>query len=350
MKLIENKKYKICKSKDYNYIFNKETGFFARWGKTFKNDPEIAPSPEILDLEISAGGQCKSGCKFCYKNNGGNKSTYNMTFEEFKIIFHKVHNNGFLTQIAFGILDIGTNPDFFKMMKYCREHGVVPNYTCHGLDMTPKYAKKTAELCGAVAVSLVNKEKTYNTIKTLTDLGMNQINIHYVLATESYDNTFNIIDDIVSDPRLEKFNAIVFLQYKHKNKKSPYHSMLDIEKYRKLINYCEEKKVNYGFDSCSCNNYIESIQDKENKKELEIQVDPCESFLQSFYINHKGIGYPCSFVEGIEKGIDILNCDNFVKDVWNNEISNKWRKKLLENNRNCPVYDLNFAEKIKNEN
>ena len=39
-----------------------------------------------------------------------------MTFDEFKIIFDKMPKT--LTQIAFGIMDIKTNPDFFKMMEY----------------------------------------------------------------------------------------------------------------------------------------------------------------------------------------------------------------------------------------
>ncbi|KKK77470.1 hypothetical protein LCGC14_2853300 [marine sediment metagenome] len=48
-----------------------------------------------------------------------------------------------LGQIAFGICDIKTNPDFFKMMEYAREQGVIPNYTCHGLDVTKEVAKKS---------------------------------------------------------------------------------------------------------------------------------------------------------------------------------------------------------------
>ena len=339
--IIETPSLKICESKEYNFIFNKKNGLFARWGITQNDDPQIAPSSEILDIEISSGSDCKGKCKKCYKGNGiEGDPTYNMTFDEFKIIFDKMHKYRLLCQIAFGILNIETNPDFFKMLKYTRQNGVIPNYTCHGLDMTEKFANETAKLCGAVAVSIVDKEKTYDTVKMLTDRNMKQINLHYVISQESYDDAFNIINDIVSDHRLKKLNAIVFLQYKHKNKTSPYHSLMDIEKYRKLINYCEKMNINYGMDSCSCNIYKEIIKNKPNKKQLEICIDPCESNIFSSYINCKGIGYPCSFAENIEEGIDILNCDDFVKDVWNNDISIKWREKLLNNNRNCPIYDL----------
>ncbi len=343
LKIIENKRYKICKSSDYNFIFNKDTGFFARWGKNKDEDPEYGPSPEILDLEISSG-KCRGKCKFCYKGNGKDENTHHMTFEEFKTIFEKINKNKLITQIAFGICDINSNKDFFKMMEYSREHGVIPNYTCHGLDVTKEVAKKTAELCGAVAVSIVNKEKTYDAIKLFTDEGMKQVNCHYVLSMESYDRAFEIIDDISTDPRLEKFNAIVFLQYKDKNKNSDYHSVLDVEKYKKLINYCNKKKVNYGFDSCSAPMFIESIKDDPNNSYLETMADPCESFLFSLYISCKGKVFPCSFGEDIEEEIDVLNCNNFVKDVWNNEVAKSWRKKLIDNERNCPVYELSLVK------
>ena len=173
LKIFDNRKYKVCKSSDYNFVFNKETGFFVRWGKNQKDDPQYGPSPEILDLEISAGGDCLGKCPFCYKCNGEDGDpTHNMTFEEFKTIFDKLPPT--LTQIAFGIMNITTNPDFFRMMEYAREHGVIPNYTCHGLDTTPKIAKKTVALCGAVAVSLVKKKKTFETIKMFLEATLNK--------------------------------------------------------------------------------------------------------------------------------------------------------------------------------
>jgi MoaA/NifB/PqqE/SkfB family radical SAM enzyme len=269
-----------------------------------------------------------------------------MTFDEFKTIFDKMPKT--LTQIAFGIMDISTNPDFFKMMEYARQNGVIPNYTCHGLDMTPEYADKTAKLCGAVAVSLVKKQKTYDTIKMLTDRRMNQINIHYMLSEETYERAFKIVDDISSDPRLEKFNAIVFLQYKSKGRNPDgFNSVLDVEKYKKLTAYCDEKGVRYGFDSCSAPIYVASIQESENKEQLEMFVEPCESGLFSSYINCRGEFYVCSFAEGEDtwvEGLDVLHCDNFLKDIWYHPRLIAWRSRLLENKRSCPIYDLSLEE------
>jgi len=343
MRIIENKINKALFSENYNYIFRYKDGFFMRWGKTTMDDPQWSPfGNEILDLEISSG-KCMGKCKFCYKDNGGDQPTHNMTFEEFKIIFKKLPRT--VCQIAFGICDISTNSDFFAMMEYARENNVVPNYTCHGLDVTPEVAKRTSELCGAVAVSLVNKEKTYDSIKMFSiDNNMNQCNLHFMLSTETYDRAFKIIDDISSDPRLKKLNAIVFLQYKHKNPKSNYHSVLNVEKYTKLINYCNEKQINYGFDSCSATLFIDSIKDKPNRKELEMMAEPCEAACMSYYINCKGIAFPCSFCEDMVEGIDVLNCEDFLKDVWMSKRSKKWRKKLINNKRNCPIYELSMEK------
>jgi len=459
MKLLNGKVWKKLISKDYNYVFNKETGFFARWGETKEADPEKAPFPEILDLEISSG-ECSGDCKFCspagtlvdtptgnqnieklfsgdsvlsydlktnknvsnkivetychnfigklicielnngqilkltpdhtvilkdgseimaskltaaseiisinmkikriytenfegkvynfhcmpnenyfsegvlvhncYKDNGVNRESINMSFEQFKIIIDKMP---WLTQIAFGICDVDSNKDMIKMMEYAKIKSIIPNFTCNGNKVTTEFANKISKICGAVAVSIVNKENSYNAIKKFTDAGMSQVNVHYMLSQETYDRAFKIIDDMVSDSRLAKMNAIVFLQYKHKNLKSPFHSMVDVNKYRQLVDYATKKGVNYGFDSCSANIYLESVKGLPNFKQLEMAAEPCESFgLFSSYINCKGEW---------KEGINVLECKDFVKEVWNSDLLLKYQKISLQNNRKCPFYDIN---------
>ena len=160
MPIIENKDFKAVRSKNYNFDFDKRTGYFARWGATKEEDPIVAPAPEILDLEVSYGGRCAGNCAFCYKGNGGDQPVVNMTMDQFKAVFHKMPRT--LTQIAFGIMNISTNPDFFSMMEYAREHGVIPNYTCHGFDVTDAVAERTSKLCGAVAVSVYSRPKDFS--------------------------------------------------------------------------------------------------------------------------------------------------------------------------------------------
>ena len=48
MRILENEKEKRLYSEVYNYYLNKETGYFARWGKDKDDDPLFSPfGPEI---------------------------------------------------------------------------------------------------------------------------------------------------------------------------------------------------------------------------------------------------------------------------------------------------------------
>jgi len=83
MDIIENEKAKFLRSKDYNFNFDKVSGYFERWGKKVEDDPDYSLfGPEILDLEISTSvrpkdlhlydksrlvydGGCLGNCSFC---------------------------------------------------------------------------------------------------------------------------------------------------------------------------------------------------------------------------------------------------------------------------------------------
>ena len=83
--ITESSKIKCLRSKCFNYNFDKETGFFQRWGVTEKEDPIFCEfGPEIADIEITT--VCNNGCPFCYKNNTANGQ--HMEFDTFKIIFN----------------------------------------------------------------------------------------------------------------------------------------------------------------------------------------------------------------------------------------------------------------------
>ena len=345
IKVIDSSIVKRVSSEDYNYLFNKTTGYFSRWGKNKEDDPVTAPAPEILDIEISAG-PCSQNCTFCYKENGKGP-LLNMTFGMFKNIFDKISATKVLTQIAFGITDIYTNPDFFKMMEYCRENGVIPNYTTSGFDLDDEAVKKTRELCGATAVSIHDKNVAFNAIKKLTDSGMTQINIHWVLMEENYEDTFKLIDELKADERTQKLNALVFLAYKPKGRNAgKFNSIKDASKYQKLMEYAKEKGINIGFDSCSCPVVFKASRE-EDFEYISTVGEPCESTLFSSYINVNGDFFPCSFTEGEpgwETGISVLEADNFNK-VWKDPRVKEFREKLIHTSEKC---DCKFSKLCRN--
>jgi MoaA/NifB/PqqE/SkfB family radical SAM enzyme len=362
MEIYENEKAKVLVSDNYNFILDKRNGKFQRWGETPEDDALSSPyGNEILDLEISQSvnekdldkfprsklvkdGGCKGNCPFCYKSNGKNLPTYNMTFETFFEIFDRMPRT--MYSIAFGIMNIDTNPDFFEMARHAKKFGVMPTFTMHGLDeITSERVETISELMGAVAVSVYNKEKSYDWIKALTDAGMNQVNIHYFLSQETYNGAIELIEDLKVDPRLEKLNAVVFLHNKGKgnSKINNFHCLSD-ESYTNLISLCIHDKVRFGMDSCGANRFLKFAKnyDKDFYESVEGMVDPCESGLFSAYINVLGEYFPCSFMEGErdwKEGIKVLDYDSFLQ-VWESPRVEAWRSELHKCGRNCPRFKV----------
>lgn len=331
---INNNTHKIYCSKDYNYSFDKRTGFFVRFGKDKHDDPIYAPFPELLDIEIST--ICNNGCKACYKGNTPNGK--NMTFDDFVELFDKFPET--LTQIAFGIGDINSNLDLFKILHYTRNGGVIPNITINGNGLTDDIIEKL-KICGAIAVSLYDKETCYNAVYRLSQV-REQVNIHVILSNDNVEKIYELLVDIKNDKRLEKLNAIVFLKLKPKGLRNDLGSLYETD-FTNILNCCLDNNISFGADSCSAPDLMR-LFDKENKERYKDVIESCESTLFSGYINVNGEFFPCSFVEGEmdwKNGIKISQYSNF-KEVWFHEKLEKFRTKLIstiDDNgcRNCPI-------------
>ena len=298
---------RTCKSDDYNWIFNTDTGKFLRWGKIHDDDPIMAPMPEILDIEIST--ICHQGCTFCYKSN--TSIGKNMTLDAFKDIFGKFDSN--LTQIAFGIGSVDANLYLYDILDYTRAHGVIPNLTLNGYRMKDSDYTRLAKVCGAIATSYYDKDVCFNTVKRLTDAGLKQANIHALFSNETYDQCMELIDLVQTDERLEKLNALVFLTIKEKGDRNTFTSVNDKEKHMRFVIKLMDSGIRFGFDSCSCNNFLKTLKDVYPEKYdiIAPMCESCESSLFSSYINVDGVFFPCSFSEGIVEGIDLGTVKSF---------------------------------------
>jgi len=323
--IVENSDLKLFRSKDYNFQFDKRTGFFARWGKTKEENPQYSPfGCEIADVEVTTrcegvgiGGK-KSTCAFCYKSNTPNG--LNMSFETFKELFDKLPKT--TLQIAFGADASATsNPDLFRMMDYCRDNGVIPNITV--AQITPETADQLVSHCGAVAVSVYdNKDICYDSVKLLTDRGLKQVNIHAMVSLQSFDRVMQTLNDSLTDPRLANLNAIVLLSLKKKGRGIGYTRLPD-DKFKELIDFAFKNNITIGFDLCGTNKVIEATRDcsQEIKNILDSCAEPCEAMCMSSYFGVNAKLYPCSFCDEDKEwvdGIDVLSCDDFVKDIWFN--------------------------------
>lgn len=348
-KLYETNKVKIFRSDDCNFNFRKSDGFTQTWGKTEAEDPDWCPAgPMIADIEITdicAGPTGKKPCAFCYKSN--TLSGTNMSIQTYMKVFEKLPK--VVSQIAFGgDAQATSNPDLQKIMWYTREHGVIPNITVANIsDETADWLSKVA---GAVAVSRYeDKNLCYDTVKRLTDRGLSQTNIHILVSKETLPWILETLEDRTTDPRLSKLNAIVFLSLKKKGRGTSFTSITQ-EEFKSIVDKAMELKVSFGFDSCSCGKFLESVKDHPKYAQFKEMAEPCESSLFSTYISVSGSWFPCSFTEGYDNwttGLDVVNCQDFVKDIWNHPRAKDFRTKLLataSNNklgcRTCPLFEV----------
>lgn len=167
------------------------------------------------------------------------------------------------------------------------------------------------------------------------------VNIHALISRETLPIVYETIEDIKKDKRLKKLNAIVFLSLKRKGRGEAFHSISQ-EEFAALVMKCKEVGINFGFDSCSGKKFLETIKGTDMASQA-IYCEKCESSLQSAYINARGEYFPCSFTEGTkgwETGIDVINCKDFIEDVWFNPRTHNFREILLMNDRNCPIYNV----------
>jgi len=357
----------ICgNSDDYNFIFNKQNGFFARWGETVDHDPCVAPSPELCDIEISSivpanttpsedmlltkGGCNGRGCReFCYKDNGKGQLMGHMSLS----LFHKIAARlpETVCQIAFGICGAHSHPEMLKIFRACREdYDIVPNVTVNGQGIDDDMAERLAQVCGAVAVS-VNPHNTLESYPAIQRLGkhLDQVNVHFVMHADSYEFAHELLDDV------ERYGlpvrAVVFLAYKHKNRSCTCRGVRDVAKYQSIIAHAERLGIGIGFDSCSSDMYMACIEDHPHRERLAQYVEPCESSLFSAYINFKGEFYPCSFTEGEngwEEGIRVTDYRSF-DDVWNHPLTEGFRRELLWKCRSCPLFEVGPESRNKSD-
>lgn len=324
---------KVVNTPKYKYQFNTETGMFVRWGETVEDDPTYSPlGPEIADIEIST--VCSNGCKFCYKSN--TTKGKNMSLDTFKKVLDLLKGN--LTQIAFGIGDIGANPDLKDIFTYCREQGIVPNVTINGEGLTDDWVSFLSQVCGAIAVSHYSNDVCFNAVKKLTDAGMKQVNIHKLLSKETLQSVYQLMYSVQNDNRLLKLNAVVLLSVKQKGRGVGY-TPLNYAEFEELAIKLLDSGARFGFDSCTANKFLRVIKDTKYQY-VSVYAEPCESGLFSAYVNTDGVYFPCSFSEGVEEGIDLLQVNDFMSEVWDSNVVLKWREKLLNCSRGCPLYNV----------
>ena len=153
-----------------------------------------------------------------------------------------------------------------------------------------------------------------------------------------------LIDLVQTDERLKNLNALVFLTVKEVGDRNTFTSVKDKEKYALFIKKLIDSGIRYGFDSCAAVNLLDCLKTNypEYHDKVVEMIEPCESSLFSSYINVDGVFFPCSFAEHKVGGIDLKSVNKFT-DIWNDVRTEEFRTRLLNNNRSCPLYNLEMV-------
>ena len=327
----------IIRKKDKNFIsiFNTETGFYVRSGifvdgKETMEDPFMASFPELIDVGVMGScihgrsGLCMKAGIECYQD-GLHKTNPNMTVEDFASLVKQCEGKTFQFALG-GAGDPDMHENFEELLKICREHNIVPNFTTSGLGMTPEKAAICKKYCGAVAVSWYRSDYTLKAIQMLKDAGV-KTNIHYVISDKTIDEAIDRLEN-VSFPDV---NAVVFLLHKPIGLGTK-ENMIKIgdkrmEKFLKLI---EERSFPFkiGFDSCT----VPALINLEhiNKDSL----DTCEGGRWSCYITPDMKMLPCSFDNDKERwAVDLRT--HTLKEAWDSETFEDFRNHFRNACPNC---------------
>lgn len=318
---------RIRTEKDYISFFDENTGKYVRTGiiengKDTGVDPFMTSFPELIDVGVmghcvhGVSGLCAKTGVQCYQSGHKSKSP-NMSFVNFKKIVDECKDKTFQFALG-GRGDVDQHEDFEQILRYCRECGIVPNFTSSGLGFTKEIVALCKELCGAVAISWYRQDYTYRAIDMLLDAGV-KTNIHYVLSNCSIEEA---IERLKKKDFPAGINAIVFLLHKPVGLGEE-SNVLDINDERvkeffRLID-AEEFPFKIGFDSCSVPALINLTSGLSKDS-----FDTCEGGRWSAYITSDMKMLPCSF-------------DNqdmrWAYDISNDTVQNAWNSKQFEDFR-----------------
>ena len=318
---------KYVATDEYEMYFNTKTGFELIRGIHGNDDPFVLELPSLLDIGIM--GHCKNKCEFCYQ---GHQSEPHMEFNRFQFIIDQVHTH--TNQVALGGRgDPNHHPDFKKIIEYCREKSIVPNYTTSGIDLTDEQIEISKQ-CGAVAVSDYGKPFTYDAIKRFLDAGI-KTNIHFLFSRHSAYKAFTFLSGYNpwnDNVDLERLNAVVFLLFKMAGSGTNLHSYIpgshQLKMFSDLVTQ-NKAQTKVGMDSCMVNHI--KIPEK-----LKPFMTNCEAGRFSAYIPPHGAMIPCSFLSPVYHKLTPQNKD-LIYPTWKLSEGFHLFRKILENEtRRCP--------------
>ncbi len=317
----------------FREIFDMETGVYIRSdvvsGRDKGTDPFMRSMPNLLDVGIMGScahglsGLCRNAGTLCYQS-GATKVQPHMSLASFKRIIDECKD--WVFQVALGGRgDPNLHPDFEEILKYCRENGVVPNYTTSGFGLTPEQVRLTKEYCGAVAVSWYRTAYTFDALRAFLDSGV-KTNVHFILDSTTLNEA---LFRLYTDDFPQGVNAVIFLIYKPVGSGDMSRMIKATDpRLQELVGVISlEHGFGIGFDACSAPLLVTS----GGRLDLRT-IDTCEGARFSMYITPDMKALPCSFDQDQRWAYDLSS--GSIRDAWNSKQFEDFRSKLQEA---CPA-------------
>ena len=345
----------------FREFFDKETGLWITGDCEDGTTPFRRSFPSLLDIGImghcpngKAGICAKAGIQ-CYQN-APNSTRDNMKLEDFKTIIDQCKGKTFQVALG-GAGDPNLHENFKEIVEYCRNNGIIPNYTTSGFNLTDKQVEISKQ-CGAVAVSQYSRleigqmpsyqiledgsriptemmqvfsetnPQTNIAIQKFLDAGITT-NIHYVLGKNTIKEA---IIRLKNNLFPEGINAIVFLLHKPvglgQESNMLHYDDPEVKEFFELIDN-EKFPFKIGFDACSVPGIINFTKNIDSRS-----TETCEGSRTSAYIDAQMNMMPCSFGNQ-DKSYYVSLYDNTIKEAWESEVFNNFRNHLFKACPNC---------------
>ena len=322
-------------------LFDDNTGSYVRTGiiengKDTGVDPFMASFPQLIDVGVMGScihgktGLCLKAGVECYQD-GFHSQKPNMTLDNFKKIVDECSTKGCFQLALGGCGDVDQHENFEEILSYCREKGIIPNFTSSGLGFTPKIVDICKKYCGAVAISWYRSPYTIRALEMLVEAGI-ITNIHYVLGNNSIDEA---IDRLKNNSFPKGITNVIFLMHKPVGLGTEENVLkMDDPRVKEFFELVDNvnTKVDFqiGFDSCSIPGIMNFTKNIDNDS-----LDTCEGGRFSMYISANMIAIPCSFDnQELKWGFDISG-DKTIQDAWDSKEFDNFRSHFQNSCMGC---------------
>ncbi|MCL5876482.1 MAG: radical SAM protein [Candidatus Bathyarchaeota archaeon] len=308
-------------SPEYNFLGLYEKGITFRWGKTFQENPALAPFPELADISIS--NSCSKGCDFCYRDSTPKGKI--MDIDAYKFVLEQLTSQeyGPVFQIALGGGEPTEHPQLEKLLLETRKYKIIPNLTTNATAVSDETREVFRKTCGAIAISMASLELEFikKNVQPFLESQL-RTNIHFLLTNKSLKEAIEILNGRW-DSALNGVNAVVFLTHKTIGRAKKENNLTRNDEMARFLHLVDQKKskLHIGFDACFVPLLI-----TETKVDCRF-LDSCECGFFSIYINEALEVKPCSFANDNRYTFSLEK--ETLSNIWNNKFAD-YRKRVTQ--------------------